>query len=744
MASPQSQKDSWPDACFPQASEYLAIYNFWQQRLIAGSRCILLCHDEQQALQLSDIIRRWQADVAHANPEPNWRDVEALSGERHLADEWLGVECDGLRCALDDALSANAFAAACGALRWGGVLLLYPGASTGRFSEYLIDRATQSAAVLKIAELVQDPSAPHIAALSEAESHRAHGQNVPQWQQDAFEQQAAVVERLARLPQGHRHRPFLLAARRGRGKSSALGQAAASWCASGAYVVVLSPARSNIQSLIDRFEALGGRHLKTHQWQLGEGRLQWQPMDRYLTAAQVDGRGQGDCLIIDEAAAFSFDQLKACLQHPRLAMATTLEGYEGSGRGFRLRFLQWLSQQRPKWRKLELHSPMRWSLQDELEPALDNWLLLTASETAASKPMPENFSERRGEHSSIQPQCLTPAQRKDLALVRPLVGLLQQAHHRNSPNDFQALLEADDQQFWYLACGTALGSKQEPKQEPQPEPPAEPQKGPEIDSAIAAAAVLIDEPALNADLLNAIAAGRRRLPGQLLRQSLAFYCQNEGLAGLPGARIQRIATAQEQRRHGCASQLLTTMEANARRDGLGWLGSSFPAEAGLIRFWRHNGYQLIRLGLTPDRITGLPSVMVLKPLQADLDGELAALKRQYSRRFFHALGREWQAMNPDNAIALWPDVAMESEQVGRSPDMHMLRRFVEGSGELSLWEVEIRAVLSQSPLPTEPADARVLVAAMFQNQSAESLGFTGKKALQNKLRQLLKRYYLAP
>lgn len=693
---------------------YREIHRIWQRRQQAGGRCVVLCRDSQQALQLSDIFRHWQSAAAYLDGEPLWRDYRALSGERHIADEWLGLECDGLRLALEPSLTANGFAAACGALRWGGVLMLYPGPASNGFCDYLLSRVQQSTAVMQLCELEPGARAALDAETFDKDAGRDQLAISIGWRHRALEQQSLVVDRLERLLSGHRHRPFLLSARRGRGKSSALGEAAARWCQSGAHVVVLSPSLSNINALIDRFEALGGRCVKSNHWQLGEGILQWKPMDRYLDGMQAHGRGEGDCLVIDEAAAFSFRQLESCLGHPRVAMATTLEGYEGSGRGFRIRFLNWLTQRWPKWRQLELLHPIRWSDQDELEPLLDDWLLLRASEMIAETGAQTDTIDRQ----NARAVCLTGAERRNVTLAAPVMGLLQQAHHRNSPNDFQALLEASDQQFWCL----------------------------KHDSRVQAAAVLIEEPVVEAPLLEAIRAGERRLAGQLLRQSLAFYCQNCTLSALPGGRIQRIATAMELRREGRASMLLRTIEDQARQQGQAWIGTSFPAESGLIRFWRANGYRLIRLGLQLDRITGLPSVLALKVLQPGLEDELTALQQQFNRRLFHGLSRQWRHLNPDAVRALWPDHIADPQHSDTNTavaETEILRRFVDGGGELALWETEILALLSRSPLPESGADARVLIAAIFQNRSAASLGFNGKKVLHGRLRHVLKPYCLA-
>lgn len=679
------------------------LFQHWQKRLSQGGRSILLCADESLARHLAELIAQWQSAAAYLSGSPLWRDHEPLSGERHLSDQWLGLECDGLLLPLDGHLTANGLAAASGALRWGGVLIAFPEPGANGLSSYLLQRLIESPEVLPVARLEPDSffAAPRKAGA-------VHGAT-PEWLTEAVAQQQAVVERMESLLQGRRHRPMLLSARRGRGKSSALGEVAARWCRSGASIVVLSPAVDNIRSLVQRFEACGGEAVKTHRWQLGEGSLQWQPMDRYLEDPAQ--QSSADCLIIDEAAAFSFHQLEQCIAHPRVVMATTLEGYEGSGRGFRLRFLQWLSRHRPQWQGLELSLPMRWSAQDELEPALDDWLLLRASESAESDPSPEPE-----DNSSAQIERLSQSQRRDLYLLKPLMGLLQQAHHRNNPNDFQAFLEADHLHYWLLRRGEVVD----------------------------AAAVVIEEPPVEPELLTEIAAGRRRMPGQLLRQSLAFYCQSHNLAAMPGARIQRIATAADLRRGGRASELLARIEqqslADAGEESPAWLGTSFPAESALIRFWQKNGYQLIRLGLKPDRISGVPSVLAIKVLQPGFENDVAALAALYKQRFFHGLNRHWRDLSPDHLIALWPDSNKEQPTDHRA-ERSMLQAYVKGGGDFVLWQADIHRLLVSAGLPHRIEDARVLVSAIFQDKPAAELGFRGKRELNDTLRRILQDYF---
>ena len=77
-------------------------------------------------------------------------------------------------------------------------------------------------------------------------------------------------------------------------------------------------------------------------------------------------------LLVDEAAMIPQALLlQLCRRYPRVILATTTGGYEGTGRGFRLRFVDRLND-RPLLR-LSLERPVRWCHGDLLE----NWIART-------------------------------------------------------------------------------------------------------------------------------------------------------------------------------------------------------------------------------------------------------------------------------------------------------------------------------------------------------------------------------
>ena len=88
---------------------------------------------------------------------------------------------------------------------------------------------------------------------------------------------------------------------------------------------------------------------------------------------------QFDLLLVDEAASIPLQVLTELLKKfPRMAFASTVHGYEGTGRGFMLRFQQLLNQHTRGWKKVHLQAPIRWAKNDPVEHLLNELLLLSA------------------------------------------------------------------------------------------------------------------------------------------------------------------------------------------------------------------------------------------------------------------------------------------------------------------------------------------------------------------------------
>ena len=139
---------------------------------------------------------------------------DAFEGVRYVpfnkGQQLLGQECDLLICNLSTGWDANSFSAALGTLIGGGILLVL-GANTlsGNPAEVWLKKALDNLIVMS--PDIQ-PSLPSVSK----EAHKID-----------YSQQQLAVDNIVKVVTGHRKRPLILTADRGRGKSSALGMAAA-------------------------------------------------------------------------------------------------------------------------------------------------------------------------------------------------------------------------------------------------------------------------------------------------------------------------------------------------------------------------------------------------------------------------------------------------------------------------------------------------------------------------------------
>jgi tRNA(Met) cytidine acetyltransferase len=85
-----------------------------------------------------------------------------------------------------------------------------------------------------------------------------------------------------------------------------------------------------------------------------------------------------DHVIVDEAAALPVRLLESFLDAPSVAFATTVHGYEGTGRGFSVRFRGLLEESDFDVTSLSLAEPIRYAAGDPVEAAA---IVVTVDET---------------------------------------------------------------------------------------------------------------------------------------------------------------------------------------------------------------------------------------------------------------------------------------------------------------------------------------------------------------------------
>ncbi len=275
---------------------------------------------------------------------------------------------------------------------------------------------------------------------------------------------------------------------------------------------------------------------------------------------------QADWLIVDEAAAIPGPLLeKLVIRFPRVLLTTTVQGYEGTGRGFLLKFCARFS----GLQHYALSTPIRWAAGCPLERFVANALLF---DDALIDRKPEGEVRIR----PLDPRIWE----SDPARVAGVYELLCAAHYRTSPLDLRRMMDAPGQHFAVADAG----------------------------ADIAGALWLVDEGGLSPELSRAVWAGYRRPRGNLVAQSLAAHGGSPLAATLKGRRVSRIAVHPLRQREGIGQRLIRSAS------GEDYLSVSFGYTDALWRFWQQCGFVLVRMGSHREASSGCYTAMALLPL----------------------------------------------------------------------------------------------------------------------------------
>lgn len=409
----------------------------------------------------------------------------------------------------------------------------------------------------------------------------------------------------------------ILEADRGRGKSSAAGLAAAAFAAEGEDVLVTAPSYRNAAELFERaaeaLERLGELAAdrrdgsdRPHLLTAGGGAIRFQPP---LEAIEEGA----DVLFVDEAAALPVRTLESLLSVARgVCFSTTVRGYEGSGRGFDVRFRDTLEDARSV-RSDTLSEPIRYAPADPIEVWVFHALLLGATPPPSqlvSDVTPDETTYGRLDRSALA---------DDEALLREVFGLLVSAHYRTEPNDLARLLDAPNIAVRALT----------------------------VEGHAVAVALLAREGGLGERTRQRAYEGDR-IGGNLLADLLTSQLRDID-AGVPiGVRVLRIATHHAVRSRGHGSRLLAAIEDEyGADDATDYLGVSYGATPELLSFWTANGYRPVHLSSTRNGTSGEHSAVMLRPL-TESGRELAARHDVwFRRRLPSVLSEPLDSVDPD-------------------------------------------------------------------------------------------------
>jgi tRNA(Met) cytidine acetyltransferase len=379
------------------------------------------------------------------------------------------------------------------------------------------------------------------------------------------------VQRFARTSvQAHKVKASqLIIAHRGRGKSTALGMALAQLTNSALAIrfAITGPNKAALSQLETSYR----RTLKDQESAL-------EPL--FLSPdSLIHSPKPLDFLIVDEAAALPLPMLKTLFDlYHQLIFSSTNHGYEGAGKGFGIKFTDYLKQEGQKMERLTLNEPVRWAKGDKLEAFIDALLLLDNHPRV-------NRETRCSDKLEIQ-EIKHGAWAQQSNLLSDCFSLLVSAHYQTSPDDIRWILDDPSVNTWILAD----------------------------QSQIVSTAILTEEGQLDKTLAHQVARGTRRPRGHLLPQSLLAHEGHLDAGNHSYWRISRIASQSLKQNQGHASHLLEAICHAGEAAKLDFICSSFAANHEVLNFWQKNGFLCVRLGTTRDQASGCYSVMMIKAL----------------------------------------------------------------------------------------------------------------------------------
>ncbi|WP_034873348.1 tRNA(Met) cytidine acetyltransferase TmcA [Endozoicomonas montiporae] len=451
------------------------------------------------------------------------------------------------------------------------------------------------------------------------------------------EDQDVSVEAIHKVATGHRRRPLVLTADRGRGKSAALGIAAAQCLKHGlSRIVVTGPSLAATGQVFQHAELTLNKNTINKNTinkntinkntmdspVVSRGRLVWQDKSIEFLAPDelVANPVECDLMLVDEAAALPVPLLESLLRsQSRIVFSSTIHGYEGTGRGFAIRFRNKLEAIAPQWRALHLNQAIRWAENDPLEQLVFSSLLLNASPV-----------EDQAMQNTTADQCeWVHFDRNQLieneSMLTQVFGLLVQAHYRTRPFDLRHFLDGPNIEVYGLVdqgrlAGTILAAR---------------------------------EGAIEPSLQEPIWLGQRRVRGHLIPQSLSNHAGIPEAISLKGLRILRVAVHPAVRRKGFGTELLSRLSKDALDKGLDYLGTSFGATVDLLSFWQNNDFLPVRTGLLREAASGCYSLMMLQPLSEQGSALVAEARSRFYDNFLLQLPECLSGMDNDLVCCLF-------------------------------------------------------------------------------------------
>ncbi|KJK79600.1 hypothetical protein H634G_05192 [Metarhizium anisopliae BRIP 53293] len=404
---------------------------------------------------------------------------------------------------------------------------------------------------------------------------------------------------------------------------------------------------------------------------------------QYIRPQDAHVLGQAELVVIDEAAAIPLPLVKKLMGPYLVFMASTINGYEGTGRSLSLKLIKQLREQSRlgaatngeteiadrstgkasktedfqttrKLREITLAEPIRYAKGDSVEKWLNKLLCLDAT-------LPKMKSNLQGypdpnlcELLVVNRDTLFSFHPVSEAFLQQMVALYVASHYKNSPDDLQLMSDAPAHELFVLV------------------PPNVESTG-KLPEPLCVIQVALEGKISRQSVLNSLSRGQRP-HGDLIPWLVSQQFQDEDFASLSGARVVRIATNPEYVSKGYGTKALELLvdyyegrfasisedddqimdekihratdaelaksslqsEVIAVRDqsqmpplfaklrekrpeALDYIGVSYGLTKALHKFWKRSSFSPVYLRQTANDLTGEHTCVMLRPLENSND-----------------------------------------------------------------------------------------------------------------------------
>uniref|UniRef100_A0A8C9EK63 RNA cytidine acetyltransferase n=1 Tax=Pavo cristatus TaxID=9049 RepID=A0A8C9EK63_PAVCR len=423
---------------------------------------------------------------------------------------------------------------------------------------------------------------------------------------------------------------------------------------------------------------------------------------QYIHPADSVKLGQAELVVIDEAAAIPLPLVKKLLGPYLVFMASTINGYEGTGRSLSLKLIQQLRQQSAQAQvtmtaenkstataklasartlhEVSLHESIRYAPGDPVEKWLNDLLCLdclSITRIISGCPLPEAC-----DLYYVNRDTLFCYHRASEVFLQRLMALYVASHYKNSPNDLQMLSDAPAHHLFCLL------------------PPVPPTQN-SLPEVLAVVQVCMEGEISRQSIMNSLSRGKKA-SGDLIPWTVSEQFQDPDFGALSGGRIVRIAVHPDYQGMGYGSRALNLLQmyyegkfpcleekpiqkpkeiatvssetvslleevvtprkdlpplllklSERQAESLDYLGVSYGLTPRLLKFWKRAGFVPVYLRQTPNDLTGEHSCIMMKMLnEEDVEQEpwLTAFWKDFRRRFLSLLSYQFSTFSPSLAL----------------------------------------------------------------------------------------------